>query len=374
MGNKHTVGTPLSAQQDTFDGIANRILRRERFLFDKLYYGNKSMEKLSQYIRYRIRQSILSYNSMTLLCTGCGEGLIGELEPPVTLAVGTGGGTGVASQLLHEVFNYLSATTTYGSRSSDVGPPNPFDLVSGTLSPSPANRMSSYVTHTSSSFAAIKTNISSRSSRVTMSAVLVSGRHVVDLLTNPNAATSSKDKRPMIRRTANSNTATLTNATLIELSSQMDYERIIGLLLGRRSGIAHSLRTLYTMIATGDDIPKLMSTRAGTIMRNSRIQSGALSSTSNITTPLDPHATWSNRSGTSAFKQEASQTKQDGVIYDSQISAIDDQVDQSLETSFSSCLLLSFNVTIGSTIAKKGAQLSFRVVCPSGENWHTPGN
>jgi hypothetical protein len=329
---------------------------------------------------------------MTFLCAGCGEGLMGELEPPVTLAVGTGGGTGVASQMLHEIFHYLSATTTYHPSSNastySGSTAGSSDLISGTMSPSPANRghsssSSMYANHTSSSFAAIKTNISSRTSRVTMSAVLVSGRHVVDLLTNPNTSNSNgngKDgnaKRPMIRKLANSSHVALANTTLIELSSQMDYERIIGLLLGRRSGIAHSLRTLYSMMATHSkqDVSRMMSSSAGSTFGKSTRGTaiGHAVANAGISTPLDPHATWSNRSNVSAFKQEAAQSKQDGVLYDSQLTAIDDHVDESLETSFSSCLLLSFNVTIGATISKKGAQLAFRVICPSGENWHTPG-
>ena len=300
--------------------INTKVLRRERFLFNALYYGNSAYSKITNYIRQRTFQSLENGTNAVFLCTSCGDvgdiGATGQLEAPVMLTLGAGGGSGIASSVLAEIFHYLNQYNAHVF--------------------SKPSYMSS-----SSPYAA---NKPTRTCKVTMSAVVVNGQHIVDLL-NANASTTFSEKPPVIRRygnSANSNFVALSGASLIELSSAMDYERIIGLLLGRRAGISHSLYALRRMVER--------SNRKAALRGNAELDP-------NISTPLDSHASWSSRSKLALDNK---------LVYG-------DQPEESTESEMASTLMITFTVTLGSAISKRNSTVAFRVICPSGDHWFNPG-
>lgn len=304
--------------------INTRVLRRERFLFNALYYGNTAALKLSAYIRQRTRQALDMGTNVVYLCTSCGDvGDLndgGQLEAPVMLTLGAGGGSGIASSVLSEIFNYLSQ---YNAQV--VSKP-------------------SYMS-SNSPYAGTKPT---RVCKVTMSAVVVSGQYIVDLL-NTN---TSNTKPPVIKRygtSASSSFVALSGATLIELSSPMDYERIIGLLLGRRAGISHSLFTLRKMVAKQQQPQHTQ--RAQNSLRSNRDFHG------NLSTPLDSHASWSSKS---------SMASENAALYG-------EDPNDAPENEMASTLLLTFTASFGSAISKRNTNVTFRVLCPSGDHWYNPG-
>jgi hypothetical protein len=207
-----------------------RILRRERFQFDAMYIGLHADRKCYDYLRYRVRNAIENLSNITFLCTACGDASILELEPSITIALGSGGGSGIASCLLQEAFRYVhNIHHTHHNN---------------TVESSDKYLKSSVQT----SYISTKTIQENRMSYISMSTILVQGDYIVDLLstnTTNNRSTSkhSNQQRPKIVRNKHTGEVQLTGITLLELNNALDFERIIGLLLGRRTGINETMKT-----------------------------------------------------------------------------------------------------------------------------------
>lgn len=157
------------------------------------------------------------------MATGCGEAEKLEVEPPVTLVLGSAGGSGVVSAMLDEIFRYTSSTTPSGGRDRD-----------------------GFSTSTAADHAvAIASNQSRRIARVTFSAVLVQGAKAVDLL----STTPGDSNGVAIKFDKASRQTALRGATWVDLQSTLDFERIVGLLLGRRTGMLEALnRYVYRLL------------------------------------------------------------------------------------------------------------------------------
>lgn len=174
-----------------------QVLRRERFVFDQLLVGGNSQRALVGLARRHCRNALSTSSNCVFICSGVGT--TNAIESSVTTALGTAGGTGVVAAIIEEIFA--------------VAP-----------------------------------------SSISFSAVLVSGHTIVDLLSpvSGGGAGSGISKNPHILIKP---TPTLRHTTQISLSSRWDYERIVGLLLGRRGGLleTNSSSILATWDSPGSD-------------------------------------------------------------------------------------------------------------------------
>jgi hypothetical protein len=282
------------------------MLRRERFFFDSLLAGTKALQRLHTVLRTHTRHAILTGMNLTCIATGCGESNAQDVEPPVMLALGSAGGTGIVSALLEEIFRFTSSRPVYGSERQ---------LSSASLG----------------DFAATNLAAQRRLSRVCLSAVLVCRHRVLDLL---NSASSS-ESTPSIAVDSKQR-AVLKSATWVDLQSAMDFERIVGLLLGRRTGLLEAMQQ----------------------QQQQQQQQQAYS---------NPYATWDSASmaaGSSATSQSSSRMLSADKL--GTLGAV--PVDEAPST----VLMVSVAVTC-SMVSSKAQQLMFRVVCPCGQNWTQPG-
>lgn len=314
------------SQSNQLEVSGPKVLRRERFIFDELCYGNKAYKRLHEILQLKVKQALIQSRNLVFLCTGCGEMPRDELEPPVMLALGSGGGTGIASLILTTVFKHIhslkAATSSSANDSRNTTP------VNASLSMS-----QSFKSSDQQGFLNSKLYQESGRSRVSMSAVLISGNNLMDLL-HPSFTTSTpSESRPKIIR-RQSGEIQLTNATMIDLQTVMDFERIVGLLLGRRAGISEALQLISQH-----------NQNASTHLR-----------------PLNTYATWSTQSSNS---QQDFIQQSDEYYLNSNNEDVPDQI--------SSTLLLNFHVSIGS-MGKIANNYSFRLVCPCGQYWTQPGN
>jgi hypothetical protein len=170
------------------------ILRRERFQFDSLYAGNGSIKKLSSLVRDRVQRAVSGNRSLVFLCLSCGETALdcaSSLEPPLNILYGSKGGTGVISTAVSTIMTALNPKSA------------------------PLNK---------------KNTPSMSSASITMTAVVILANDkdkVVDLLCDSRGF-CQLSRRP-------DGKYSISNATVVQLESSSDAERIIGVLLGRKS-------------------------------------------------------------------------------------------------------------------------------------------
>jgi hypothetical protein len=87
----------------------NTVLRRERFAFDDVFHGPTADGRLAMFCRQRARKALEGGRNLAFLCLGCGDAPAGgdsAVEPPVSALLGGGGGTGLISSVVDEVFRY----------------------------------------------------------------------------------------------------------------------------------------------------------------------------------------------------------------------------------------------------------------------------
>ncbi len=350
--SKLGLGRPQSSHQGVYLEPP-KVLRRERYRFDAMYHA-QNMDRFYAYVRTRTRQAITNATNLVVLCTGCGETKPGELEPPVTLALGSGGGTGVTSCILEELFRFLSPSGT--APNGSVYPLSMLDESTG-------GRTLKTAQHTS--FVACRMNTQSMTSRVTLSAVLTKGFQMFDLLnqsvlqqiqdTSVGGNLNSIVHPSIVQRGGNGQgdgPMALMNATMIDLKNPYDFERIVGLLLGRRVGIFEALQSINN---------KTNASRGGTV-RGSPHRPTVPHSTPGFTPSgsiaadvLQSHATWNT-----AHWDASQHYDYDPAVYGSD------------NTFITSNLMISITVTYGIAKFKKN-HLTIRVVCPCGDTWAQPG-
>lgn len=301
--------------QDLYDMESQRILRRERFQFDAMYIGLTADRKLQEYVRFRTRAAMEKGTNVVFLCNACGETVMGELEAPVTIALGSGGGSGIATNILQEAFKYVAAhNATYGGDDSGT---DSYVLRSAVQNQYLSTRMA-------------KDN---RLSSISLSAILVNGNTVVDMLSNATQQ-GRHGLQPRIQRKS-SGEVNLTGVTTLDLSNVMDFERIIGLLLGRRTGINETMQSFQV---NPDEVP------------------------------LASYATWT----TSSVNPAAEKLRR--LDLNADVSSTHENLSSSTGTdlpSSSSTMILSFRIALGSSLMPKRV-IHIRIVCPCGKDWSLP--
>lgn len=311
--------------QDLYELESQRVLRRERFQFDVMYVGVSADRKLQEYVRFRTRAVIEKGTNLVFLCNACGESLAGELEAPVTVTLGSGGGSGIASNIVQEAFKYAQShnVAQTGRRGSED-----------------SKRLnSSYVMRstTQSQYVSSKMALENKSPSVSLTAVLINGSTIVDMLSNASQHSRAHQPQPRIQRRSGGEVV-LSGVTTLDLSNVMDFERIIGLLLGRRTGINETIQSMqWAAEETGESLP--------------------LSTLATWTTPsLNPAMeNWRRLELLNEFSQPPKTS---------------DSATRDVPSS-SSTMMISFHIALGSTLFPK-RMVNVRVVCPCGKDWSLP--
>jgi hypothetical protein len=376
----------LNVQQNNFH---SRILRRERFLFDYIYTGNQAFLRLKDYLKYRIRYSLTNFINQVIMCTSCAEVNTAnemDLEPPVALALGTGGGTGLCSAILNEIFNFL-----HKSKKGWI-PKTPNSSTSST-SFSSSKRGGGGNTY-APSYVSTQVVQEHEENRITMSMALIKGKIIMDLL-NPSSATlSNQARKPRI--VAKNGRMHLANVTQVDLLNVLDFERIIGLLLGRRVGLYEALKNMEKSVVAKIpfQIPKTnkekkqahaLNAFATWNPHNNRNTSGGLGGNTTTYPQQQSSAHNSpNRSGNYEVNfhqpvEEHNFLSNNDEDDDEGTEVIDDDGDvithekDAILQEHTPSLLISFNVSYGSILQKKRNNVTFRLICPCGDTWFQPG-
>eukprot|EP00981_Chlorochromonas_danica_P008217 scaffold2066_cov229-Ochromonas_danica.AAC.1 len=292
-----------ASSSNASQALSTQILRRERFFFDQVLAGSKGMSKLRALVRQHARHSLQAGQNLVCICTGCGESSPTEVEPSVTLSLGSAGGSGIVSAILDEVFKFMSSSNHPGD---------------------------SFSTASHLAFAAPGVAQMRRLNRVAFSAVLISRGRAADLL-NTSSSTSNGE-RVHIDFDPTTRHASLRGATWVDLTSTMDFERIVGLLLGRRAGWLEA------------------------IQRGQVDTSGEFAALG--TWEQDPGYIW----------EEGYDSKPARVLSadnHGSLGAVDD-ISRTM-------LLVNIAVSCSTTFHRLPHRLTFRIVTPCGQNWAQPG-
>jgi len=182
----------------------NNALRRERFVFEDIFSSPHSNLRFNVYCRYRTRSALASNTNLVFICLGSGDNSYGYPEPTVSLVLGERGGSGVASNIIYEIFNSSGSTSTTSAESPD--------------------------------FTVFKTIRETASLRVTFSFMLLYEGVVIDLLCNSIDAKEANAR----------------NVTSVELLSVADFERVVGAISGRRAAVRETIATFRKVCAESD--------------------------------------------------------------------------------------------------------------------------
>ena len=179
------------------------ILRRERFQFDEIFAGVGAPFKLYVVLRDRVKRSISLNRSLTFVVLSCGEtfddSLSTVVEPPLALLLGDKGGSGILSTVVDELFYLLL-------------PP---------------------LSHTTKNASIHADTLNSQHVKITLSAVVLYPHgEVLDLLGDFTTTTTNKPCKLSKRSNGN---PMFTNLTTVKLDKSSDLDRIVGVLLGKKS-------------------------------------------------------------------------------------------------------------------------------------------
>lgn len=206
----------------------NTVLRRERFAFDDVFSGLTADGRLAMYSRQRARKALEGGRNLTILCVGCGDvPSAGEsaVEPPVRTLLGGGGGTGLISSVVDEIFRYTRPLSTSMQENGKSFP-------------------GSFPTANASPFVASKLAFEQLKSKVSLSAVILSDRgEVFDLLAT-NSGANQESIAASLKRRKSDGRVVLCNASRLQLQAPSDFDRVMGLLLGKRTALQGVLATL----------------------------------------------------------------------------------------------------------------------------------
>ena len=234
-----------SAPGSSGSGGPPPVLRRERFEFDDIFAGSSALGRLSVLARQRTRKALEQGKGLAILCLGCGcahgsspdsGGGGGHLEPPVSLLLGSGGGTGLISAAVEEIFRYVQPAASMHSELGRSYPPSDY------LRNAATGPMRSL---------AVKVAYQQMTTRVVLSAVIFTEQgHIFDMLSpasspssnhGPSSATSSSPSSASLPyvgfRKGRGRRPQLCNVARVELSTAADFDRVMGMLLGRRAAI-----------------------------------------------------------------------------------------------------------------------------------------
>lgn len=189
------------------------VLRRERFQFDEIFLGSPGVVKLGGNCRQRAVEALQQNIDLCFISLAAGDidqarrnGSL--MEPPMALLLGDQGGQGLISAVVDEIFRYLGHAM-------------------------PPARI---VPSSDSSFgraAAQSVQMSGVTASVVLSAVMLCNGHISDLL----ASSSGFDVGGATVRRLQDGRNILHNVGRLRLHSAADFERVAGVLLGRRSAL-----------------------------------------------------------------------------------------------------------------------------------------
>lgn len=207
-------------------------LRRERFHFNESYAGPGGLGKLCSYARQRVKRSVQTGRGIAFVCVAAGDGEsqhrgTSQVEPPVSVVLGDCGGQGLISAVMGSLFHYLSPRG-YPCKSSDQTMHRKY----GGKNAPPVLASSASVTEAANE-------------PVLFSAVVISEGSIVDLLGPSGSlvyhkgsnAPGQHQKRPCRVSRKASGAYYVAHMTRLQLNSVADFERVAGVLLGRRSAL-----------------------------------------------------------------------------------------------------------------------------------------
>lgn len=200
-------------------------LRRERFTFDHLCGGVEAAQRFSTLLRKRTRHSLLSGRGIVYVCLSAGTSATittTKLEPPLAAILGESGGNGMMSMIIDEIFRVKCEHTQ----------------------PQPAKQTLHHLYNPGDVPVAKASNAAADSLRehITLSASVFSDGLIVDLFgsssrssNNPSKAASTKKPPSCTIGRRSDGRYYLSNSSRLQLKSLADFERVAGVLLGRRS-------------------------------------------------------------------------------------------------------------------------------------------
>lgn len=287
----------------------NTVLRRERFSFDDVFSGLTAQGRLAFFTRQRARKALETAHNLVFLCLGCGDNAPAggsSVEPPISVLLGGGGGTGLISSVVDEIFRFTKPLTTNLQESKGLYP-------------------GSFPTASPSAFVASKLAFEQVKSRVTLSAIILTEQgQVFDLLGG------SADGAASLKRRKSDGRVMLCNASRLQLQASADFDRVMGLLLGKRTALHGVLQSLQQQQAQ-------------------QLKMGIIPAEplQNVLASIDPWASLSS-SNSNEDKHSAS-------------------------ASGSSSMLITVSVS-GGAVSSSQTSVDFNFVSPCGKNWSCPGN
>lgn len=326
---KLSSGTYTADHASTNASIARgSVLRRERFGFDDVFAGQTAEGRLYFYARQRARKALECGHNLAFLSLACGDALAHDqagVEPPVSVLLGSGGGTGLISSTIDEIFRFVKPLTTAMHGSHLLYPGG-----LPTASPSP--------------FVASKVAFEQIKSRVTMSAIILSESGAIyDLLNTSTSSTSSASAAAAhLKRRKSDGRVILCNASRLQLQTTADFDRVMGLLLGKRTALQSVLQTFQLQHSQQQRLGVSASSGGGAY--SDPMQS--------VLAAIDPWASFSSgRNNTRNRKKEGPTAA--GIC--------------------SSSMLISVSVS-GGTVSSTQTSVDFHFVSPCGKDWCCPGN
>jgi len=345
-----------NSSDDVVQDMSSTVLRRERFIFDNgmVFVGIDAMVKLSLCIRQKTRMCLESARNLLVISLGCGESASSSIpssrssstliEPPVSLLVGGAGGSGLMSIVLEEIFRYIKPLASQ-LRS------NPAEY----FEKQDSINMNKGRSSLSSSFIGLQQTYEQFTTKVILSAVIVSDGEMIDLLdtyTSSSKASSGQQKvdegnKISVRKRKSDGRYMLYNASKIQLQSTADFDRLIGLLLGRRSAMSRLAHTLLLQ-------KKKHSDNSTALHLIESIDPWAAIDTATLQNGYQPSTTAASNSFTASSSSS-------GLF------------DQTPSTAISSDSMFISISACGGGVSKSKPTVDFNFVCPCGKNWNMPG-
>ena len=360
----------------------NSVLRRERFIFDDVFVGKDAMIRLSVFIRQKTRLCLESARNMVIISVGCGDvsslsssSLVSSplpptscVEPPVSLLIGGEGGSGLISTALDEIFRYIKPLTTqlrsnpskHHLDNHTNGGPNMNTSRSRPHSSSPYPSSSSS-SSSSTTFHGLRQTYEQFTAKVLLSVVVISNGEIYDLLASSTTSSSSttttnidkqlavqnssnniSNNKISVRRRKSDGSYILCNASMIQLQSTADFDRIIGLLIGRRSAMISSMNHTLQLYKNNTSLSSTISSSSTAISALEMIES---------TNPWVLNPLPLNRNNTNPSSSSAA---------------------TSTTTNTTDTMFITISAS-GGGVSKNKPTVSFHFTCPCGNNWSMPG-
>lgn len=330
--------------------IPSPVLRRERFEFDDIFAGVSAPGRMSLYVRQRTRKALEYARGLTLLCLGCGYIPSGQLEPPLALLLGNGGGTGLIHSAVEEIFRYIHPSVTYTTEQVRHGS---FATGADRMRDTSPQYMSAAGNSAMRSLA-VKVAYEQMNTKVVLTAVIITEDGMIIDLLSKSGVKEQEQSGPILRKRKSDRTPVLCNVSRLELKSAMDFDRVSGMLLGKRA-------TIESMRAA-----RLKEAEYGGNFLVARKRNG-VSDGEGSTSRFSALHPWVQVDGLADEPLSRSPGRLRG-----QLSGIGDS--GVTETSGQQAATMLFTISVSGGGISKGLNVAdFHFVSPCGSCWHTPG-